>query len=251
MIMFKSLAWIKSSNLMTSIPTTVHTIPRFTKFLIVSLIMPLFLAACALKGGQTELDNQFLFAEEIVIGLLFLAALVGIITQRLRLPYTVGLVILGLAIAARNQIGINIIPNLILALLVPPLVFEAAFHLNLSELRRNFTPILTLAVPGVLITTFLVGFIIAKGTGISIYLALICGALVSATDPVSVVALLRTIGVPQRLQVLLEGESLFNDGTAIVVFNLILASVLSANGQFNLPASLGQFIFIAGGGLVY
>jgi Na+:H+ antiporter len=235
---------------MTSVSPKVQTLPRFTNFLLVSLIFPFFISACALKSGQTELDNQFLLAEEILIGLLFLAALVGIITQRLRLPYTVGLVLLGLAIAVRNQIGINLIPNLILALLVPPLVFEAAFHLNLSELQRNFTPILTLAVPGVLITTFLVGFIIAKGTGISIYLALICGALVSATDPVSVVALFRTLGIPQRLQVLLEGESLFNDGTAIVVFNLILAGVLSANGQFNLPASLGQFILIAGGGLV-
>jgi CPA1 family monovalent cation:H+ antiporter len=92
--------------------------------------------------------------------------------------------------------------------------------------------------------------IISKGTGIPIYLALVCGALVSATDPVSVVALFRSIGVPKRLQVLLEGESLLNDGTAIVVFNLIIASVLTAEKEINIPASIFQFILIAGGGLV-
>lgn len=76
-----------------------------------------------------QADEQFLLIEEIVIGLLFLAVLVGMIALRLRLPYTIGLVILGLLLTFVSPVDIDISPNLILALLVPPLIFEAAFHL--------------------------------------------------------------------------------------------------------------------------
>ena len=89
---------------------------------------------------------------------------------------------------------------------------------------------MALAIPGVLITTLLVGVVVTWGTGFPIATALVFGALVAATDPVAVVALFRTLGVPKRLQVLLEGESLFNDGTAIVVFNLMI--VIAVTGEF-------------------
>jgi Na+:H+ antiporter len=92
----------------------------------------------------------------------------------------------------------------------------------------------------------MVGWLVAEGTGLAIPIALVFGALVSATDPVAVVALFRRLGAPRRLQVLLEGESLFNDGTAIVMFSLMLS--IASNGQFNLTGSTVQFITIAGGG---
>ena len=81
-----------------------------------------------------------------------------------------------------------------------------------------------------------------------IQIALLIGALVAATDPDAVVALIRSLGVPKRLQVLLEGESLLNDGTVIVVFNLMLSIVLT--GQFNIITSFTQFFTVAGGGMV-
>lgn len=192
--------------------------------------------------------GQFFLIEEQVILLLFIASLVGIAARRLRMPYTVGLVLVGLGLTLVGQVHLEITSDLILGLLIPPLVFEAAYHLNFSDLQRNLKSILILAIPGVLVTTFLVGGVITLGAGYPLEIALLIGALVAATDPDAVVALIRSLGVPKRLQVLLEGESLLNDGTVIVVFNLMLSIVLT--GQFSVVASLTQFFMVAGGGLV-
>ena len=181
--------------------------------------------------------------------MLLVAVLVGIAARQLRVPYTIGLVLIGLVLTLGVQINLQIPPNLILALLVPPLVFEAAFHINLDDLRHNLGFILTLAVPGVILTTLIVAGVVTWGTGLSLPVTLIFGALVSATDPVSVIALFRTMGVPKRLQVLLEGESLFNDGTAIVIFNLILVLVIQGFEKFNPLTSLVDFLVVSGGGL--
>ncbi|MCK5315122.1 MAG: Na+/H+ antiporter [Anaerolineales bacterium] len=197
-----------------------------------------------------EAEEQFLLIEEIVIGLLFLAVVVGMVAYRLRLPYTVGLVIIGLLLTFVTPVDIKISPTVILALLIPPLIFEAAFHLKLDDLRNNLAPILVLAIPGVILTTLLVGGIVSWGTGLAIPVAMVFGALIAATDPVSVVALFRTMGVPKRLQVLLEGESLFNDGTAIVVFDLVVVIAVSGAASFSLLSSVVDFVRVAGGGLI-
>jgi CPA1 family monovalent cation:H+ antiporter len=192
--------------------------------------------------------GQFFLIEEQVILLLFIASLVGIAARRLRMPYTVGLVIVGLGLTLAGQVEFEITSDLILGLLIPPLVFEAAYHLNFTDLQRNLKSILILAIPGVLVTTFLVGWVVYLGAGFRLDIALLIGALVAATDPDAVVALIRSLGVPKRLQVLLEGESLLNDGTVIVIFNLMLSIVLT--GQFDVITSLTQFFTVAGGGLV-
>ena len=199
---------------------------------------------------QSPEQEQFVLIEEIVVAMLLVAILVGIAARQLRVPYTAGLVIIGLIVTLIARVDIQISPNLILAFLVPPLIFEAAFHLNISELRKNLTPILLLAVIGVILTTVLVGAIVSWGTGLAISSALVFGALVSATDPVSVVALFRSMGVPKRLQVLLEGESLFNDGTAIVVFDLVLVLALAGISNFQLVNGLGDFVRVVGGGVL-
>lgn len=207
-------------------------------------------AAAVEEALHTAEEEQFLVIEEIIIGMLFLAVIIGIVAQWLRVPYTVGLVLIGLLLTLYGRVEITISPTLILALLVPPLIFEAAFHLNLRTLRDNLATILVLAIPGVLLTTFIVGGIVSWGTGLALPVALVFGALVAATDPVSVVALFRAMGVPKRLQILLEGESLFNDGTAIVVFDLVLVIALSGLENFNLVTSLLDFFLVAGGGLL-
>ncbi len=170
--------------------------------------------------------DQFLNTETVVIELLLIASVVAILVRRIKIPYTVLLVIVGLLVTSQQSQKIVLTPELILLLFVPPLVFEAAFHLEIKQLRENFWPILILAVPGVLLTTVIVGFIVSAGAGIPIQTGLVFGALISATDPVAVVALFRSLGVPKRLSVVVEGESLFNDGTSIVVFNLMLAVAL-------------------------
>lgn len=203
------------------------------------------------SGGLQIFDGQdsIIVIEEIVIILLLLATIVGIAAQQLRLPYTVGLVIMGLALTLLPQVDINLAPNLFLGLLVPPLVFEGAFHLNFTDLRRNLMPILTFAIPGVVLTMIIVGMIVHWGTDIPIVFALVFGAVVAAIDPVAVIALFRTMGVPKRLEVLLEGESLLNDGTAIVLFSLVIPLATQIK-EFDLLASIMEFILISGGGIL-
>jgi CPA1 family monovalent cation:H+ antiporter len=192
--------------------------------------------------------SEIFVIEVYAVALLAIATLVGIITQRLHMPYTVGLVAVGTALAVLyQQFHIEIEPDLILGIFVPPLIFEAAFHLPLGELRRNSVQILTLAIIGVLLTTFLVGGIVYLGAGIALANAILFGAIISATDPVAVIALFRTLSVPRRLQTLLEGESLFNDGTAIVVFNIAVAAAIT--GNFDLRVGISNFLASAGIGL--
>ncbi len=221
-----------------------------------------------------EISTQIL---ELFILALSIAAVTAIITRRLRLPYTVGLVIIGLFLGFLNRTVVielpeltgdliifvenQITPQIILGLLVTPLIFEAAFHLRWKDLRRDLILVLALAVPGVVLTTLLVGALFYAetdivGSEIPIQIAFLFGAMMAATDPVSVVALFRTLGVPKRLQVLLEGESLFNDGTAIVVFALVLNMSLSvgntapANEYYVWIGYIVDFILVAGGGLI-
>ncbi len=191
--------------------------------------------------------EAFLSVETVVIELLLVVSLVAIAVRRFRVPYTVALVIAGLFITSQQPVDITIAPELILALLVPPLIFEAAFHINLRELQRSLPRILLLAVPGVIISMFLVGGIVNVTTSLALPVALLFGALISATDPVAVVALFRALGAPRRLSLLMEGESLFNDGTAIVLFNVVLGIVLT--GHFSLVEGIGDFIRVVAGGL--
>jgi monovalent cation:H+ antiporter, CPA1 family len=219
------------------------------------LFLLLSLSACAAppllfpQVSTGHAPGSLVQVEEIIVVLLLIAALVSLVTQRLRIPYTVGLVLVGFALTIFEGFpAVNITPELILAILVPPLVFEASFVLDYADLRRELRLILLLAIPGVILTTLLVGGMVAFGSGIALPYALIFGALISATDPVSVVALFRSLGAPKRLQVLLEGESLLNDGTAIVLFNLMIAAALT--GGFNIGQSVVQFIAVSGGGIV-
>ncbi len=206
-----------------------------------------------------------------VIIMMSLATIVGWVTRRYRLPYTVGLVLLGLGLGLINSLQIpllpepvleqvefarqNITPDFILGLLVTPLIFEAAFHLNWDDLRRDLVLILALAVPGVAITTWLVGTMVYMGTDFQYPVALLFGAMMAATDPVAVIALFRYLGVPKRLQVLVEGESLFNDGTAIVVFTLVFSlisnpTMTQSGGGTQVLQNLASFLRVAGGGLI-
>lgn len=198
--------------------------------------------------------DRLVETETLIIELLLIVSIVAIVVRRLRIPYTVALVVVGLLITFQQQVEIDLTPSLILALFVPPLIFEAAFHLEFRRLRDNLVPILALAIPGVVLTTIIVGAIVSFGVGVSFTSGLVFGALISATDPVAVVALFRAIGAPRRLVVLVEGESLFNDGTAIVVFNLVLAAAIATvpetGGALTILSVLVEFLRVSIGGIV-
>lgn len=121
--------------------------------------------------------EQLLSTETLIIGLLLTASLVAMAVRRFRIPYTVALVVVGLMITFRSPLDFELTPELILALFLPPLVFEAAFHLNITELRRNLSAIILLAVPGVILTTLIVGGILSLVTPLGLPLAMVFGAL--------------------------------------------------------------------------
>lgn len=193
--------------------------------------------------------ESLLATETIIVLMIAMATLVAIAVRRVRLPYTVALVLVGLTLSVQRALTIDVkaTPELILAIFVPPLIFEAAFHLDLRLLRDNLMPILVLAVPGVILTTLLVGAVVAFGTNLAFGTAAVFGALIAATDPVAVVALFRALGAPRRLAVAIEGESLFNDGTAIVVFHIALTAALS--GALEPLTGLLDFLQVAAGGI--
>ncbi len=187
------------------------------------------------------------------VTLLSIAALVAIIIRRVRLPYTVALVVVGLILSFfPNFLNFSVSSDLILAILVPPLLFEATLHLKWDKLRNDLFPILLLAIVGTLAGTFIVGGIVMQVLGIPLTAAIAFGALISATDPVAVIAFFRTLGVSKRLSILVEGESLFNEGVAIVLFSLAVGAAAGSGGQeatLSLSGTVVTFIEVAFGGL--
>ncbi|MGB9178712.1 MAG: Na+/H+ antiporter [Pyrinomonadaceae bacterium] len=195
------------------------------------------------------------FTITIFITLLLIASVVAMLTKWIRVPYTLALVIVGLAISPMHFLPpVHISPDLILLIFLPALLFEAAWNLRLSELRANLLPILMLATVGVFLSVGIIGSIIHFGIGLPWASALLFGAIISATDPVSVLALFKKLGAPERLSVIIEGESLLNDGTAVVVFRILLGIVVGTMATQSIGSlilsSLGAFAFVVLGGLV-
>lgn len=181
--------------------------------------------------------------------LLCVAAIVALIARRLRLPYTVGLVVAGAGIAATGLLhGFTLTKDLVFRALLPPLIFEAAFFIQWKELRQNLVPVLTLALVGVLASTAIIAALMWGLASWNIAGSLVFGALIAATDPVSVIAMFKELKVEGRLRLLVEAESLLNDGAAAVVFGL--AIVFAANGE--LSAGEGALLLVreVGGGVV-
>jgi CPA1 family monovalent cation:H+ antiporter len=180
------------------------------------------------EGGRvTETGSAAtLDAIRVVVALLSVAALAALVVARLRIPYSVTLVVLGLIAGALLPRGtIQVTPELVLLALVPGLVFEAALRLDLEHLRRTFGWIALLAVPGVVISALIVALVLQFATGLRFELGMVVGAMVAATDPVAVISTFRRLGVPRRLAILVEGESLANDGTALVLFTATVAAI--------------------------
>jgi len=168
-----------------------------------------------------------------VVMLLVAASASAIGLRRLRFPYTIGLVLIGIAIGALAKHitllepieSLRLTPNVILYILLPTLVFDAAINIDARLLLKCLAPVLTLAVPGLIIATLITGTLVAWLTPLSVAAAFLFGALISATDPVAVIALFKELGAPKRLTMLVDGESLFNDATSIVAFQIILGLV--------------------------
>jgi CPA1 family monovalent cation:H+ antiporter len=187
-----------------------------------------------------------------IVGLLTTAIFVAIIARRIHLPYTVGLVIAGIVLAAvRFDTGIVLTRDIVFDGILPPLLFEAALSIRWSELRRDAVPVLILASLGVVISALVVAVGTASLLGWPTSSALVFGVLIAATDPVAVVAMFKDTGVKGRVRLLVESESLLNDGVAAVLFALVLSSAQAVGGESTTPVEVARaLVVIAGGGLL-
>jgi CPA1 family monovalent cation:H+ antiporter len=171
------------------------------------------------------------------IVLLILVSLVAMVARRWRVPYTVALVVAGLGVSLLSQhlmpgfdMGLHLTPDLVFTVLLPVLIYEAAFHFELYDFFQNWKSILTLAAPGLVVGIFIAGSLFFSlfevlGIGFGFVPSLLLAAILAATDPVAVISLFREVGAPKRLGVLMEGESLVNDGVAVVVFSVVLVAL--------------------------
>jgi monovalent cation:H+ antiporter, CPA1 family len=184
----------------------------------------------------------------VLAAMLLGAAVLGILAWRINLPYAVALVLGGIAVEQLHVVALpQLEPRVLLFVLLPPLLFDAAFRLDDVQLRRLAQPVLWLAVPGTVATAAIVGAVLALMLHFPIAEALLFGSIVSATDPVAVVAVFRTIDAPKRLAVLVEGESLINDGVAITLYTATIG--LATSGSADVPAALALFVRQVAGGV--
>ncbi len=209
----------------------------------------------------------------LVLMFVVLALFIGAATRDLlkgtQIPYTVALLVIGLGMGLIHRTGffveqtpmlaetldlvVDVSPHLILFVFLPTLIFESAFAMEVHLFRRMFVQIAVLAVPGLIVATMLSAGLAQWAFPFewSWAMCLMFGALISATDPVAVVALLKEVSSRKRLETLIEGESLLNDGTAIVFFSLFYGWVLSSTEQsVNVFAVAAQFTWVVSAGLV-
>ncbi|MDX2096676.1 MAG: sodium:proton antiporter [Leptolyngbyaceae cyanobacterium bins.59] len=205
----------------------------------------LVLGALPTPGKSDEIAQ---IAKTLTI-LLLVATGVALVSRRYRFPYVTGLVVAGLAITNLLPEPLRLNSALILNLLLPILLFQAAINTDVSRLRSTIKPIGLLAGPGVVIATGITATVLKFGLGLEWIPALLMGTILAITDTVSVIAVFKEISVPSRLSTVVEGESLFNDGVALVLFSLILQVYLT--GSITVLGALQQlFVVIAGGALL-
>jgi CPA1 family monovalent cation:H+ antiporter len=186
--------------------------------------------------GDTTLLLIRLFA--LLLGV---SVVVSLAARRAAIPYSLVLVACGLIAGALvNLPNTAIPPQLVLLVLVPGLIFEASYKIDLRVLRSVLPEVALLAGPGVFVTGVVVALTLHLGAGMSLATGFVVGAIVSATDPVAVIATFRRVRAPDRLSTIVEAESLFNDGTGIVVFAIAISALLG-----RVTAADAAFAFVA------
>jgi monovalent cation:H+ antiporter, CPA1 family len=195
---------------------------------------------------------------EFLVWLLIVAAIIAMLAKRLRIPYTVSLVLGGLLLGVIQlpilsplQPGHRpdwLTPDVILILFLPALVFEGSVKLDVRELLRNSVPLLLLANVGVLLAALVTGYLVHWLIGLPALIALLFGCIISATDPISVLAIFKDLTVDKRLSLIMEGESLLNDGTAVVLFGILFGAIVAE--RLTVPKGIEQYFLAVVGGAV-
>lgn len=193
----------------------------------------------------------------IFVLMLLVALAVILVTRRLSVPYTLGLVVVGLGMSfLTSPQTLHLTPDLVLFVFLPALLFEGAWSSSVRHLRENWIPIFLLAVPGLLLELLLIALPLHFFTGLIWEDAFLLAAILTPTDPVAVLGLFRQLKVNVQLSTIIEGESLFNDGVAGVFYEIFLVLVLATTHGTPLSAGqawlegTGTFLLEAGGGIV-
>jgi len=199
-----------------------------------------------------------------VLTILFVSLGVFILSKRTGAPYTVLLVLAGLALIPISRLepftflqSLTLTPDLLFFIILPTLIFESAYNINGRKMLENIRSISLLAVPSLLISTAIISFGLYFGAKLFGYdlpleMTFLFGALISATDPVAVLALFKEYGAPKRLSLIFEGESLFNDGTSLALFLVILNIILSGwNGVSSIFDGIFLFTTMVVGGTLF
>jgi len=187
-----------------------------------------------------------------ITAILALAVVLGLLAQRVRLPLTVVLVVVAFIASsagiapALGQLDGEVFEQVVVIGLLPALVFAAALGIDLRAFSRNLGAIVALAIAGFVLSAVLVGVTLHLVLGTALIVALLFGAIISATDPVAVVAIFRQLGVPRRLLTLVEGESLLNDGVAIVLFAILVDA--ATGGALDPVGGVMRFLAVFLGG---
>lgn len=181
----------------------------------------------------------------VLIVVFGVALVVGIVAERLRIPYIVALLAVTLPLPELQSDETFV--QSFLVVLLPTLIFEAAWNLNLTELRRTWRATLFMALPGVIITVAVVGGGLALAGVLPLLPALLLGAIVAPTDPIAVIATFKRLHVPEELGTIVEAESLFNDGTGVVLFGALAVAVATGGGLAPL-AIAGNVVIVTLGG---
>ncbi len=217
-------------------------------------------------------EAELLAPLAFVIISLIAGAILKLVLTKINLPYTVGLFVLGIGVGVLNMNGYleatpviseslnmvkNLDPDMILNIFLPVLIFSAAYELDIHVFKKTLFNSTLLAVPGLIVAMFLtaavmmgISFIAPAYSGWNWTFALMFGALISATDPVAVVALLGELGVSKRFSTLIDGESMLNDGTGIVLFMLMFAPFTSSVESADSSPVMSFLIVVLGGLLI-
>ncbi len=197
--------------------------------------------------------------------LLLIAVLSFVLAKKIKFPYTLFLVFVGtiLAFLAKFQpfeflTAFHLSPELLFYVFLPTLLFEAAYNIKLDKFLESVKSIFSLAILGLIISTLIIGFglhwlLLLFGVEIPLVVTMLFGAIISATDPVAVISMFKEYSAPKRLALIFEGESLFNDGTAVALF-VVLLGVIAEGGILNADSILngfGLFVSMIGLGILF
>ena len=198
-------------------------------------LLPLLLASAEQAAHQSSTDPHSTSGLLTLFTILLAVAVtVGVVTKRLRIPYTAALVLAGLTVAAFQAAppGAALNPELIFYIVLPPILFRAGLLIDVKVLGKNWLSIAVVTTLGTVVTTLIIGIVIHPfltpdiiPERLSWLAAFLLGAMLSPTDPIAVMAVLKRVGLPRRLRTVIEGESLFNDGIAVVLFFLLYGAL--------------------------